>query len=114
MVDTKDMFAPEITEADMWSLGLKQKISMNLKAYKYLNSEPRVVYLQKIHYHSAATLMLHRLRNLPYIFDYDDYDVDLSVLLSKFTCKLYDFQTPNYLEATRIAAKRACILCHCK
>jgi glycosyltransferase involved in cell wall biosynthesis len=107
VVSYKDMFAPELTEADMWSLGLKQKISMNLKAYKYLKSEPRVVYLQKIHYHSAATLMLHRLKNLPYIFDYDDYDVDLSVFFQSLLTNYVAFRTPNYLEATRIAAEEA-------
>ncbi|MBN1232322.1 MAG: glycosyltransferase family 4 protein [Candidatus Coatesbacteria bacterium] len=103
----KQDLAKNLSEEEMWNLDLCSRINLNLKAYKALKNEKRLIYLQKIHYHSASTILLNRYRNYPYVFDYDDYDIELSVFFQNHWINKFVFGTSNYLQATKRISENA-------
>jgi glycosyltransferase involved in cell wall biosynthesis len=57
----------------------RDKISLIAKAiWRLMKLHPRILYVQKAHYHTAAPYLLYRWFNQPYILDYDDWDFDRS------------------------------------
>jgi len=106
----RDHLAPQHTGIEMLGLGEDEKISLNLEAFKRLYAEPdSLLYIQKLHYHSAAPYMLSRIGRNKYVFDYDDWDVDRSPLFDDpFLNKLL-FKSSNPDEITRIVAKEAAL-----
>ncbi len=76
----RDHLAPQMTEVDMFDRcrdRLKWKLSLKALG-RLLPERGTIFYVQKAHFHSAAPYMMHRLHLNPYVFDYDDYDVELS------------------------------------
>ncbi len=58
---------------------LKLKVQMQLFKDILLNiSKNDLLYFQKVHHHIAAPYLYARLKNIPYIVDYDDWDFDRS------------------------------------
>lgn len=76
----RDHLAPRLSEVEMFDRCRDRlKGWLTLKALGHLLPQRRTIfYVQKAHFHSAAPFVLHRLRLNPYVFDYDDYDVELS------------------------------------
>lgn len=72
----KDHLAHGKNEADMYSFGDRDRLWLVLKSiprlWKYRNG---VFYLQKAHYHTAGAIRLARMFNIPFILDYDDYEI---------------------------------------
>jgi glycosyltransferase involved in cell wall biosynthesis len=72
----KDHLAPDMDEARMYALGDRDRLRLVLKSlpriWRHRNA---VLYLQKLHYHTAGALLLARHFNLPFILDYDDYEI---------------------------------------
>jgi len=83
----RDHLCPERSEVDMFdNLRDVEKMRLVFQAFRQMYREdPKTIYyVQKAHYHSAAPYNLHRLFKRKYIFDYDDYDVELSVFFGRF------------------------------
>ncbi len=55
-------------------LSLKDKISYNLKAFRYLAAQDAVLLVQRCNYHSFAPLVLSLLSGKKLIFDLDDWE----------------------------------------
>lgn len=104
----KDHLAASRSEAEMYELTDGVKVWLNIKALpKLLKEKKTIFYIQKIHYHSAGAYLCYRLGRNKYIFDYDDYDVDLSCLFSsKYLNKIF-FGSTDFAEITREVAKNA-------
>ncbi len=70
-----DRLAPDLPEPLMYGLSDAQRLALVVKATLRLARRPgSLLYLQKIHYHAAAVLLLHRF-GVPYVLDYDDWEV---------------------------------------
>jgi hypothetical protein len=68
----------------MYRLRDRDKLKLTGRGLKRLWGEKgSLFYIQKAHFHSAAPYFLHRLGRNDYIFDYDDYDVELSNLFAR-------------------------------
>ncbi len=76
----KDHLAEHRSEEDMYAhLRDRDKMKLVLRAtWKLLLKRADFLYVQKVHFHSAAPYLLHRFARARYILDYDDYDVPLS------------------------------------
>lgn len=107
-----DDLGTQYTENWMYSLNDFQKIAINMKALKRLWPEKgNVIYMQKAHYHSAASYLCHRFGRNEYIFDYDDYDVDLSVFFRLGLLNRLFFKAHGDAKLTRkiSSESRACV-----
>jgi len=86
-----------------------EKIGLVMKALKcLLRDDPKtLLYVQKAHFHSAAPYLMHRFLRRQYIFDYDDYDVELSVFFGRGTWNRIFFGTRDWDVITARMAKNA-------
>lgn len=114
VVSYRDHLAPEFSEVDMFG-GVRdlRKLALAWRGLRRLWREKNaLLYVQKIHYHAAAPYLLYRLGRNPYVFDYDDYDVELSVLFRRGTLNRLVFGSRDWLEITRRFARnaRACVV----
>lgn len=108
LLSLKDDLAPERTEADMYQLRDRHKLPLALRTLKKLWPEKNsLFYIQKVHYHAAAPFLLHRLGRNPFIFDYDDYDVELSNLFGRGLWNRLFFGSHQWDVITEMMARRA-------
>ncbi|MBN1424600.1 glycosyltransferase family 4 protein [Candidatus Fermentibacteria bacterium] len=71
-----DRLAPRVPEAAMYGLSDPHRLWLILVAALRLLLRPQaLLYVQKIHYHALAALLVHRLTGAPYVLDYDDWEV---------------------------------------
>ncbi len=104
----KDDLEKQFSEADMYELRDRNKLWLNIKAFpKLFFKHKTLFYLQKIHYHSAMPYLCYRLKNQPYIFDYDDYDIPLPCIFNRPSLNQFFFKTSNYETMTEMVAKNA-------
>ncbi len=104
----RDHLAPEYTGIEMLGLDDETKLSLNLKAFRKLYQEPgSLIYMQKLHYHSVAPYILHRMGRNRYIFDYDDWDVDRSPLFDDPGLNKTFLKHEDPDKITRTVAKEA-------
>lgn len=109
VVSFRDHLAPEYSEVDMFG-GVRdlRKIQLAWRCAKRLWPEKgSLLYVQKVHYHAAAPYQLYRLGRNPYVFDYDDYDVQLSVFFRRGTFNRLFFGTRDWEKITRRFARNA-------
>lgn len=66
-----------------------------------------VFYIQKAHYNAALPYLLARLGFNRYIFDYDDYDVDLNVTFNSMKLRRLFFGSDNHETITHNLARHA-------
>ncbi|MGB3977271.1 MAG: glycosyltransferase [bacterium] len=64
-------------------------------------------YLQKPHYNAALPFLLARLGFNKFIFDYDDYDVDLTVTFNRMWLRKFFYGSDDHAEITRRIATQA-------
>lgn len=104
----RDHLCPQFSEGDMYRLRDRDKLQLTLKGLRRLFPEKgNLFYVQKAHFHSAAPYMLHRFGRNPYIFDYDDYDVELSNFFSRGKWNRLFFGTNRWDTITEQMASRA-------
>jgi len=63
-----------------------KKLYLQMKLFKDLfSSSPKkdIFYFQKIHHHITAPYLIHRLKKVPFIVDYDDWEFDRSPFFNK-------------------------------
>ncbi|MBN1549969.1 glycosyltransferase [bacterium] len=108
VISFKDHLGPQFSEVEMWGLRERDRIKLNMKGLISLLRYPRsVFYIQKIHYHAAAPLLLSKYWFNRYIFDYDDYDVDLTVPFKTSFLNRSVFGSDNSQTMTQHIAKGA-------
>jgi len=112
----RDHLCPKRTEVDMFDHAVLRdwhKLALVGKAFNRLRKDdPRtIMYVQKAHFHSAAPYVLHKLFKRKFIFDYDDYDVDLSVFFGRGTFNRLFFGTHDWGKITEKMAREsvACV-----
>lgn len=104
----RDHLAPRFSEGDMYRLRDRDKLMLTWRGLKRLWGEKgSLFYLQKAHFHSAAPYLLHRLGRNDYIFDYDDYDVELSNFFSRGRWNQLFFGSNRWDRITEEMARRA-------
>lgn len=104
----RDHLAEGLSEAAMYRLSDRQKLRLTWKALRRLYPERgSLFYIQKAHFHSAAPFLLHRLGRNSYIFDYDDYDVELSNFFAKGRWNRLLFGSHRWDVITERMARRA-------
>ena len=97
----RDHLGPQHSEADMYALSDKQKLILNLKAFPKLLGQPNALfYMQKILYHTGAQYLTWRLRKQPYVFDYDDYDIDFPCIFNRPWLNKFWFGENDYVKMT--------------
>lgn len=109
VVSFRDHLAPEYSEVEMFG-GVRdlRKLQLTARALGRLWREKHaLLYVQKIHYHAAAPYQLYRLGRNPYVFDYDDYDVEISVLFRRGAFNRLFFGSRDWLEITQTFARNA-------
>jgi len=110
----RDNLAPHLSEVDMYeSLNDKKRLLLTAKAIKsILVSGKSISYIQKAHTNSAAPYLLYKLLGKDYIFDYDDYDVNLSVLFHRGILNRLIFGTNKWDDILyKLASRaRACVV----
>ena len=98
----RDHLGSHLSEVEMWSLRDRQKSVLCAKALPKLLFRPKTVfYIQKLHYHSAIPYLLSRMGFNRFIFDYDDYDVDLTVSFNHPPLNRFFFKSADHLEMTQ-------------
>ncbi len=90
----------------MLDLPQRERLRLTLRALRRLPKAGAMLYLQKVHYHAAAPFLLHRLCGLPYILDYDDWDLDRSPLFSAAVNRLI-FGATDATGVTAAVARHA-------
>jgi glycosyltransferase involved in cell wall biosynthesis len=71
-----DRLAPSVPEAAMYALRDVERLRLILLAVVRLARRPgALLYVQKLHYHAMAALLMHRLFGTPFVLDYDDWEV---------------------------------------
>ncbi len=96
------------SEVEMWELRDRHRVSLNLKALpRLLTARNTIFIIQKIHYHAAMPYLLNRLGIRKYFFDYDDYDVDLTVAFNHSRLNRFFWGTEDPGEMTRNIASNA-------
>ena len=109
----RDDLAPHKSEGDIYLLRDREKLILTLKALaKLVRERETIFYIQKAHFHSAASFFLHRLGICPYfIFDYDDYDIPLSNFFSRGIWNRIFFGSNQWDEITYrlIANAKGCV-----
>lgn len=79
----RDHLAPHRT-GKLLDLRDLEKLPLIAKAiWRLKKLHPRILYVQKAHYHAAAPYLLYRWFNQPYILDYDDWDFDRSPFFNR-------------------------------
>ncbi len=72
----KDHLASHYSESEMYGLRDRDRVRLVFKSLPRLwRSSDSILYLQKLHYHTAGAQLLIRWLNRPFILDYDDYDI---------------------------------------
>ena len=105
----KDHLAEHLREEDMYAhLRDRDKMKLVLNAtWKLLFKRVDLLYIQKVHFHSAAPYMLHRFLRKRYILDYDDYDVPLSNFFHRGCWNRLLFGSHKWDVITEKMARRA-------
>ncbi len=71
-----DRLAPDLPEAEMYGLPDHRRLALIVRgATRLLPYRGSLLYIQKIHYHALAPLLVSRITGRPYVLDYDDYEV---------------------------------------
>lgn len=71
-----DRLASALPEAAMYGLSDFRRLRLVAQAATRLARVPdALLYIQKLHYHALAPLLLHRTIGIPYVLDYDDWEV---------------------------------------
>jgi glycosyltransferase involved in cell wall biosynthesis len=103
----RDTLKPVFSEVQMYAIPDRWKLILNLKALRFLL--PRrggIIYLQKIHYHSAVPLLLCRLGLFKLVFDLDDWDAGCLCLFRNPLLNRFFFGGSDYREiVTRTVAR---------
>lgn len=97
-----------LSEVEVYEARDRQKLVMMAKALPRIF--PRLntwFYLQKPHYNAALPFLLARLGFNKFIFDYDDYDVDLTVTFNNMWLRKLFYGTVDHSEITRRLATKA-------
>lgn len=93
---------------EMLELGDRQKLWLNAKAFwRLCRQKNAIFYLQKLHYHAAAPLLLSRLGKNRMILDYDDWDIDRSPFFSRAFLNRFFFGAKDPACITERAARSA-------
>jgi glycosyltransferase involved in cell wall biosynthesis len=103
-----DHLMPGFNEVEIYQARDRHKLLMITKALPRLF--PRFntyFYIQKAHYNAALPFLLSRLGFNKFIFDYDDYDVDLNVTFNSMKLRRLFFGTEDHEILTRRLATRA-------
>jgi glycosyltransferase involved in cell wall biosynthesis len=104
----RDHLGPQFSEGDMYRLRDRDKLKLTGRGLKRLWGEKgSLFYIQKAHFHSAAPFLLHRLGRNDYIFDYDDYDVELSNFFGRGRWNRLFFGSNRWDRITEEMARRA-------
>ncbi|MBN1295172.1 glycosyltransferase family 4 protein, partial [bacterium] len=97
-----------LTEVETYMARDRQKMTMIARALPRIF--PRLntyFYIQKAHYNSALPFLLNRLGFNRYLFDYDDYDVDLTVTFNRMRLRRFFYGSDDHAEITRRLITRA-------
>lgn len=109
----EDHLAPaEFAGIRMLQLRDRHKLELTAKAVMRLLREKQAwLYVQKVHWHTAAPFLLARLGLNRIILDYDDYDLDRSPLFNRPMLNQILFGANDAEAVTRnVAAKAACCI----
>jgi len=91
-----------LSEVEVYEARDRQKITMMLKALpRIFPRRNTIFYIQKAHYNAALPYLLYRLGFNNFVFDYDDYDVDLTVSFNNLYLRRFFYGTENHQEITR-------------
>ncbi len=97
-----------LSEVEIYGARDRQKLLMSARALpKLFPRRNTLFYIQKAHYNSALPYLLSRLGFNRYIFDYDDYDVDLNVTFNSKKLRRLFFGSDDHAEITRRLAADA-------
>ncbi|MBP7652288.1 radical SAM protein [Candidatus Dependentiae bacterium] len=104
----QEKFFPEISGEDMLNISERGRITAMIKSLIHLAADSSdYLYLQKIHYHSAASYILSKLKLKKIILDYDDFDFDRSPMFKNPLLNKFIFGSGNISKITENIAKRA-------
>ncbi len=97
-----------LSEVETYMARDRQKLKMMLRGLPHLFPKINTLfYIQKAHYNSALPYLLSRLGFNRYIFDYDDFDVDLNVTFNKMSLRKLFYGSTDHGEITRRLAANA-------
>lgn len=104
----RDHLGNRFAEVEMWGLRERYRLIMTAKAFLRLAPHPGTVFfVQKLHFHSAVPYLLSRLGLNRMIFDYDDYDVDLTVSFKSPGLNRFFFKSADHGQMTANIAREA-------
>lgn len=104
----RDHLSGGLSELEMWDRGDRAKLGMNARAFvRLLGERPGLLYIQKIHYHAAAPYLYSRLRKVPFVLDYDDWDEGIECLFKRPWLNKFFFGHARYSDILRSVARRA-------
>lgn len=97
-----------LTEVETYEARDRQKLAMMLRGLpRFFPKFNTIFYIQKAHYNSALPYLLNRLGFNKYIFDYDDFDVDLNVTFNRMALRKLFYGSDDHGEITRRLAANA-------
>jgi len=104
----RDHLSPETSEAMMYGLGDRDKLRLTGRAlWRLLRARDTLLVLQKLHYHSAAPVLLQRLGRFPLVFDLDDWDEHCLAMFRRGWLNRFFFGPGGYGEHVARIAGRA-------
>ncbi|MBN1879349.1 glycosyltransferase family 4 protein [bacterium] len=96
------------SEVEVYQVRDRYKLLMSARALPKLFPRFKTYfYIQKAHYNAALPYLLSRMGFNNYIFDYDDYDVDLNVTFNSMKLRRFFFGSDDHKTITRNLAKHA-------
>lgn len=106
VLSLRDNYTPFLSEARMFGIPDVLKVLLTLISLLRLARFNRLFYIQKIHYHSAAPLLLARI-GVPYVLDVDDWDENCCCLFNSTLLNKIFFGATTYIEIIENAARKA-------
>jgi len=108
VISFRDHLSGGLSELEMWDRGDRAKLGMSVKALlRLVREKPQLLYIQKIHYHAAAPYLLARLRGMPYVLDYDDWDEGIECLFKRPWLNKTVFGHARYSDILKAVAGNA-------
>lgn len=106
----RERFLANKPEVSMFNLPDSKRQTLVEKAIKQIEQMgPAILYIQKVHYHSAAPYQISKRLGWPMILDYDDYDLDRSPLFNDRTLSEKYFSGFGAEQITSNLAKHAAL-----